>query len=248
MGVRKNKKRSREDSHISLQAVLLDLDGTLIDTASDMTYTLNQLLVEDNHPTVAEETVRGHISGGVAELIALGYGESYGTNAKEELCRRFLQEYSEHILDCGRATSSQLFAGMEQLLQAIESRQIPWGIVTNKPRHLSMPLTHQLELDNRLAVLVCPEDVQRVKPDPEALLMAVRTLGCEPSACIYAGDHRRDIEAGRAAGMTTVAVRYGFIAADDSADAWGADVVVDTPQELLEWLDRSQWSVPMLAS
>lgn len=147
--------------------------------------------------------------------------------------------YRQEFLDLYEAdicVDSRLFAGFDEFLTALEQQGVPWGIVTNKPRYLAVQLLEKLALDKRCSVLVCPDDVKHTKPDPEGLLMACQTLAVNPKNAIYIGDHVRDIEAGKRAGMTTVIAAFGYIPPEDkNLDAWGADSIVDTPDELIEY-------------
>ncbi len=233
------------ESHI--QAILFDLDGTLLDTSDDLAYILNTMLEQDNREPIPAGVIRGHISIGSRGLIALGYGHDLPSPKAEELRQTLLTRYNDYIINPDRATRAHLFNGMDTLLAAIESRHIPWGIVTNKPRFLTLPLLEQLGLDKRCSVLVCPEDVTATKPDPEALWLAAEKLACAPEACLYVGDHERDINAGRAAGMTTVTAMYGFIPPSSYPENWNADLNADSPGNILDWLDDSDWQLQAMS-
>ncbi|MCL6271314.1 HAD-IA family hydrolase [Sansalvadorimonas sp. 2012CJ34-2] len=226
-----------------IQAILFDLDGTLLDTSDDLAYILNTMLEEDKRKPVPESVIRNHISIGSRGLIALGFGHDLDTDKAEDLRQQLLTRYNDHIIHPERGTKAHLFAEMETLLAAIESRHIPWGIVTNKPRNLTVPLLEQLKLDERCSVLVCPEDVSVSKPAPESLWLASEKLACDPEFCLYVGDHERDIVAGRAAGMTTVTALYGFIPPEDHPENWHADFDADSPCSILDWLDDRDWSL-----
>ena len=229
-----------------IQAILFDLDGTLLDTSDDLAYILNAMLTEDNREAIPTEVVRGHISIGSRGLVALGYGQDLDKETAEQLRQTLLTRYNNHIVNPDRTTRSTLFEGMEALLAAIESRHLPWGIVTNKPKYLTIPLLEQLDLYDRCSVLVCPEDVTVAKPDPEALWLAAEKLACQPEHCLYVGDHERDIEAGRGAGMTTVTALYGFIPPGTCPENWNADLNADSPDSILHWLDDSNWQLHSL--
>ncbi|CAM3702703.1 HAD family hydrolase [Parendozoicomonas haliclonae] len=227
-----------------VQAILFDLDGTLLDTSDDFVHTLNRLLADDDRPPLPAQLIRSQVSNGSAAMVTLGYGLQPSDDDFEPQRQRFLKAYQQHTSQADRDTSAHLFDGMDELLAAIETSDIPWGIVTNKPRHLTVPILEQLKLSQRCAVLVCPEDVANRKPDPESLWLATETLDCSPEACLYVGDHERDIQAGQAAGMFTFAALYGFIPAGEDPDDWRADYNVDSPQHLLEWLDDWDWQLP----
>ena len=210
------------------QAVLFDLDGTLVDTAPDFVRVLNAIRTRYQRPALPYETIRAVVSAGARAMVQTGFPE-YPLDSPEflKIRQEFLDLYSQEL-----AIESRLFDGMEPLLQALESRKVPWGIVTNKSRIYSEPLLAGLALDRRCAVLVCPDDVTRTKPDPEPMFLACRQLGVDPVHTIYIGDHVRDIEAGRNAGMPTVAAAWGYINTGESVDDWAADYRADRVEDL----------------
>jgi N-acetyl-D-muramate 6-phosphate phosphatase len=208
-------------------ALLLDLDGTLLDTAPDMAAALNRLRREHGHEELPFATLRPHVSHGAAALVRLGFGAP-GPEEFERLRLRFLALYAEAL-----SAGTQLFPGCEALLGALESRGIPWGIVTNKPGWLTTPLLATLGLLARAGCVVAGDTVKERKPHPLPLLYAAALLGRAPGDCVYAGDAERDIVAGRAAGMRTVAVRYGYLADGEDPAAWHPDAIVAAPGELL---------------
>ena len=211
--------------------VLFDLDGTLIDTAPDFIRCLNLLRGEFGLAALPAEQIRRSVSNGARAMIEVGFGllpehpDYAGRHAA------FLDLY-----EAGVAEETRLFPGMEDVLFDLEQRNIPWGIVTNKPERFTTPLLAALNLASRCATVVCPDHVRVRKPDPEALLLACHQIGADPADGIYVGDHVRDIEAGRNAGMTTVAVRYGYIEEPESVDLWQADLIVDSVTELAKLL------------
>lgn len=212
-------------------AVLFDLDGTLLDTAPDFIRCLNQLRQQHGLAPLPPEHIRRSVSNGARAMIRVGFGLEPDHPDYLEKHTAFLDLY-----ETGVAVETRLFEGMDTLLQALEQRHIPWGIVTNKPVRFAAPLVEALGLDQRCAVLVCPDHVSQRKPHPEALILACRQLGATPAQAVYVGDHERDIEAGRNAGMTTIAVRYGYIEAPETVDLWQADRVVDTVSDLANLL------------
>ncbi|MFT5720287.1 MAG: 2-phosphoglycolate phosphatase [Motiliproteus sp.] len=212
-------------------AVLFDLDGTLLDTAPDFFRLLNQMLAERRQPELDQTKVRQQISNGAAAMIQSAFNIDAGDPQAESLRAQFLERYRQNP-----AQESRLFAGMDRLLLWLDQQQIPWGIVTNKPEHFCRPLLQQLQLANRCSTLICPEHVTQGKPHPEGLLKACAELRRHPQQCLYVGDHRRDIEAGINAGMTTITALYGYLADTDQADDWHADQQIEHPQQLLDWL------------
>ena len=211
-------------------ALLLDLDGTLLDTAPDMALALNRLRVEQGHAPLPFNSIRPHVSHGAAALVRLGFGAP-PTAEFERLRRRFLDLYRG-----GLAGATRLFAGCEAVLATLDAARMPWGVVTNKPGWLTTPLLAELGLLERAACVVSGDTVAERKPHPLPLLHAATLIGREPGACLYAGDAERDIVAGRAAGMRTVAVRFGYLAEGEDPAAWQPDEIVAAPAELLALL------------
>ncbi len=209
------------------RALLLDLDGTLLDTAPDMVAALNALRIEEGLAALPYPTLRQYVSHGAIALVRAGFPAADDA-ARERLRLRFLDLYRRDL-----AGGTRIFAGFDELLQHLQSEQLPWGIVTNKPGWLTTPLLAALALADRAGVVVSGDTLPQRKPHPAPLLHAAAQLGIEPAACLYVGDAERDIVAGRAAGMRTAAVSYGYLAAGEDPAAWGPDVIVATPRELL---------------
>jgi phosphoglycolate phosphatase len=200
-------------------AVLFDLDGTLVDTAPDFAAILNRMLVKRGRAELAYDTVRQAVSQGARTVVALGFGElGLETPEFEAVRQEFLRDYREHLAD-----ETRLFAGMNEVLTALEARNVPWGIVTNKPSHFTLPLLALLQLDQRCKVAICPDMVTRTKPDPEPMYKACAVLKVKPENTIYIGDHLRDIQAGKNAGMPTMAAGWGYIPAHEDFHDWQAD-------------------------
>ena len=213
-----------------MKAVLFDLDGTLIDTAADLIRIIQQMCREEGRPLVAPELIRTQVSEGARAMVKLVYPElQLEDPVFLQHRQRFLDMYGADI-----AVDTDLFDGMYPLLEQLEAQDIPWGIVTNKPRWLSEALLKALNLTERCAVLVCPEDVTRTKPDPEPMYLAAKQLNLAAEDCIYVGDHPRDIDAGRHAQMPTILAAYGYLPLQykDDLNAWQADHIVHTVAEL----------------
>ena len=211
------------------EAVLFDLDGTLIDTAPDMGGALNNLLIEENRAPLPLEELRPFVSQGGLVLTRIGFGEHVDETEIEPLRQRFLQHYRAIVAD-----NSRLFAGFESVLQDLEHRGIPWGIVTNKPEWLTHPLLEQLQLAERTAVVIGGDTLPNRKPHPQPLIEAAQRIGVNCAACIYVGDDERDIIAGRAAHMKTLVAAYGYIEDAAAIPSWQADGVIDAPADLLQ--------------
>ena len=209
------------------QGVLFDLDGTLIDTAEDFILCLNDLREANKLPPLPADEIRKVVSDGARAMIKLAFGINETDTGFEEKKQQFLDLYLNNI-----ARKSSLFNGLDKTLVWCEANQIPWGIVTNKPRLYSEALLDALELSDRINTLVCPDDVTHTKPDPEPLFKACRDIKLSPQQCLYVGDHARDIEAGKRANMDTIAAAYGYVHSEDEAQSWQADWCVTSSDEL----------------
>jgi N-acetyl-D-muramate 6-phosphate phosphatase len=206
-----------------LQAVLFDLDGTLLDTAPDFIWVINRLLTEEQHSPQDYEALRAQVSNGANAMVCTAFGLPEDHPRVATLRQRFLDIYLEHL-----AIETRPFAGIMPLLDWLESSEIPWGIVTNKPELYTHKLLQRLELHHRAGSIVCPEQVRERKPHPESIWLACQELGCTPQNSVYVGDHIRDIEAGRRAGLTTIAALYGYIGPDEAPQNWCSDHHVDS--------------------
>ena len=209
-------------------AVLFDLDGTLADTAPDLGFALNCQRLARGLPGLPLESVRAHASSGARGLLKAGFNLDPGDDGYEAMRTEFLDIYEKNI-----ARGSELFPGMASVLEQIERRGLPWGIVTNKAERFTFPLLRELGLDTRAAVVVCGDTTPHSKPRPEPLLAASEKLGIEPVRCLYVGDDERDVQAGRAAGMSVVVARYGYLGNGSPPESWGAQGFIDSPMELL---------------
>ena len=219
-----------------MHAVLFDLDGTLIDTAADFIRIIQDMCREEGRDIVDADLIRTQVSEGARAMVKLVYPELAVDDPVFLAHRqRFLDIYGADI-----AVDTDLFEGMYPLLEDLESHHIPWGIVTNKPRWLSESLLNALNLTQRCAVLVCPEDVTNTKPDPEPMYLAAQQIDIAPEQCIYVGDHPRDIDAGKHAKMYTILAAYGYLPLQykDDLSAWHADHIVNNVAELHQALKK----------
>jgi phosphoglycolate phosphatase len=214
-----------------LRGVLLDLDGTLLDTAPDMAAALNRLRAENGVAPLEPGVIRPHVSHGAAALVRLGFPDVQEEEF-QRLRQRFLEVYASDI-----ASATTVFPGFEPVLEALEARQLPWGVVTNKPASLTLPLLAHMRLADRAACVVCGDTVGQRKPHPAPLLHAAGLLGVEPRDCVYVGDAERDVQAGRAAGMHTLVALFGYLGEQDRPEQWQADDLIREPAELLAWLN-----------
>ncbi|MFI9652192.1 HAD-IA family hydrolase [Guyparkeria halopsychrophila] len=214
------------------QAILFDLDGTLLDTAPDMAAAINRVRAEQGLEPMAFDEIRPHVSNGARGLLAVGLGITPDHDTYGQLRDRFLALYAEDL-----AVHTCLFPGLEALVDSLEQRALPWGVVTNKPGELTRRLLEALEITP--AVVVCGDDLKRAKPHPDPLLFAAGKLRLPPAAIWYIGDHERDIIAGNAAHMPTVAGRWGYLDGERPIESWGATVVIDRPEDIADLLTRS---------
>ena len=217
-----------------IHAVLFDLDGTLLDTAPDLVSALNRLLKANGKAAIHPDSARNIVSQGSVALTRFAFPEITEPAEFEKLRRQFLRYYADAI-----CRQTAMFAGMAELLAALEGQHIPWGIVTNKPGWLSEPLLEQLSLRPRAACLVSGDTLERRKPHPDPLLLASQTINLPAHAIVYVGDDPRDIYAGNAAGMYTCVARYGYIDKDIDTRLWGADFIIHRPQDLLDHIQLS---------
>ena len=214
-----------------IKTVLFDLDGTLIDTAPDMAAALDLLCDEEEQDRLPFSQVRPIVSNGSVALVKLAFGEVINEQTLERLKTRYLEIYQQHL-----AVHSELFDEMELLLQQLEQKKIKWGVVTNKPGWLTEPLMQALNLTQRAACIVSSDSTKNRKPHPEPMYLACKIANTKPDACVYIGDARRDIEAGRNAGMRTIIAQYGYIADTENTEEWQADHSIQTPSQILSLL------------
>ncbi|MGE6408606.1 MULTISPECIES: HAD-IA family hydrolase [unclassified Psychrobacter] len=219
-----------------VKAVLFDLDGTLIDTAADFVRIIGKMSLENDWQAPPEAEIREQVSAGASAMVQLMLRHNDQLEVSEEALLEFRQQFLDDY-EADICVDSCVFQALEAVLTELEAKGVPWGIVTNKPRYLAEKLLNEMQLDQRCAVLVCPDDVSRTKPDPEPMYMALEKLGIPRGAAgcvLYVGDHIRDIEAGNAAGMPTILAAYGYIPPEDqkSLKKWGADYITDTPEQL----------------
>ena len=212
------------------RVALFDLDGTLLDSAPDMVATANRMLGARGRAPVDAPMLRQRVSKGARALVAATFPE-LDAAGHDALVPEFLQVYREEL---GR--HSALFEGVSAMLAALEADAARWGVVTNKFEYLARDAVAGLGWDGRCQVLVGGDTCAEKKPHPLPLLEAARRLGVEPGDCVYVGDDERDILAGRAAGMFTVAARYGYLGASGETRHWAADAEVNSPLEVLKLL------------
>ena len=215
---------------MSTQAVFFDLDGTFADTAPDLAYALNRMRAARAMPPVPLSATRPVTSMGARGMLQAGFGITPLESDYVAMRDEFLRLYEKHL-----CRKTRVFPGIETLLAELHVRDLSWGIVTNKAERYAKPLIAALRLEIRCACIIGGDTTGHLKPHPAPLLAACHVLGVPAANCVYVGDDERDVLAGRAAGMKTVAVRYGYLNGG-TPDAWGADLVIDRPQDLLDFL------------
>ena len=216
-----------------IKAVLFDLDGTVADTAPDLAYAANSLRLADGVPPLPVEILRPLASQGARGLLKEAVGLTPDDPGFEHARLRFLSFYENNL-----CVHTRLFPGIPQLLDGIEARGLPWGIVTNKVEFFAQPLMQKLGLDERCAITVGGDTTPNAKPAPDPLLHAAKAINVAPDACIYVGDDLRDVQAAHAAGMTSVAVRWGYLGDGPPIEQWNAHYIVRTPKDLHDLLER----------
>ena len=208
------------------EAVLFDLDGTLVDTAPDMVGALQEMQRDRGYSPVQYEQGRAFVSNGALALLKLGFPDTDDA-VREGLMCEYIERYRATL-----CTRTAVFAGVDTLLDKLDAANLAWGVVTNKPAHLTEPLMHSLQLTDRCACIVSGDTLTTRKPAPEPMFYACELAGVRPQHTMYVGDAARDIEAGRAAGMATIAATYGYIMDGDDPAEWNADLIAASTQEL----------------
>ena len=211
-----------------LQLILFDLDGTLVDTAPDLGLALNMQRERHGLPPLPMETIRPFASHGSRGLLSVGFGLTPDHTEFAPMREEYLDLYDEVF-----TRSPILFPGIAELLSTLESRNLRWGVVTNKPCRFTLPLLQAIGLDKRACCVVSGDDAPRPKPHPDTLLLALHQARVQPQHCLYVGDAERDIQAARAAGINSVVALFGYLDESDRPEEWGADAAVNTPLEVL---------------
>jgi len=210
-----------------VRAVLFDLDGTLVDSAPDLAGACNEMRAERGLAPLPYERLRRMVGSGARGMVAVSFGLAPESPGYLALRDEFLARYEARM-----TRETRVFDDMVPVLAGLERQGLPWGIVTNKATRFAVPLVAALGLADRASALVCGDTVGHSKPHPAPLLEAARRLALAPEECAYVGDDRRDVDAGRAAGMLTVVAAWGYLGEGDAPDAWGADHLIARPDEL----------------
>jgi len=216
-----------------VDAVLFDLDGTLVDTAPDLAYALNVQRGLRGQAELPLSALRPYVSEGARGMLNAGLGLKPHDAQYAELREQFLQIYAANL-----CRESRLFPGMHEVLVQLEARGIKWGIVTNKHTAYTRPLLAALGIDGRAACVICGDTTAHAKPHPAPLLEASARLQIEVQRCAYVGDDERDVQASVAAGMIPIVALYGYLGVHKAPQEWGAGLYISAPLDLLNLLDR----------
>lgn len=215
----------------NIEAVLFDLDGTLLDSAPDLGAAADKMRIDRGLPSYAALHYRPYASSGARGMVFAAFGFGPDHPEFETLKTEFLNNYEVRMTQHTKA-----FDGIAELIERLNQAELKWGVVTNKSERFTVPLTKSMPLFDSAAAIVSGDTTPHAKPHPAPLLEAARQLGLDPIKCLYVGDDKRDIDAGKAAGMPTVIAAYGYV--DDTTAAWDADASIDTPLELLDLVGR----------
>ena len=218
--------------HVPL-AVLFDLDGTLIDTAPEFVAIGLRLRQAAGLPAVAPEAIRRRVSDGAIGMVAAALEIATADPTFEQWRQRFVNDYEK-----GLGQHSEPYPGLRALVSALGVSGIKWGVVTNKLSRFAHPLMEKMNFNPPADIVITPDDVSHPKPHPESLILACKRLNCPPDRSVFVGDHRRDIEAGKAAGCATIAAAYGYLADGESATAWKADAIAYNSLELSQMIEN----------
>lgn len=222
-----------EPLNTSIECVLFDLDGTLVDTAPDFQIVLDHMLDRAVLPRVTSDQLHQTVSDGARALVKLAFGHAE-TSPEFALC---LQELLDLYYEQLAHSQARPYPGIPELLDRLETSAIAWGVVTNKPEKYSIRLLASLGLHGRCRSLVCPEHVSHSKPNPEPLLLACNQLGRNMERTVYIGDHLRDMQAAKNADIIAIAAAYGYLSAGTRLDQWCADFVVTAPGDIPRLLE-----------
>lgn len=212
----------------SIECVLFDLDGTLIDTAPDFVIVVQKLLEENGRQAISSESIYHTVSDGARALVKLAFEIEEDHSDFVDLNQRLLDLYYQQL----EVTAAALYSGLDGLLDKLEQQQIPWGIVTNKPKKYTALLLDKLKLSSRCGAVICPDHVTQRKPDPEPILLACQQLGVGTERTVYIGDHVRDIRAAKNADVVAIAAAYGYITPGTRIEEWAADFIVESADQI----------------
>lgn len=214
-----------------VQAVLFDLDGTLIDSAPDLGAAVDKMRRDRGMPSLSAERYRPVAGAGARGLIGVAFDVTPEHPEFAALREEFFINYERCMTQ-----STQAFAGVPELIAELVALDLPWGVVTNKAARFASPLTRAMPLFASARIVISGDTTPHAKPHPGPLLEAARQLAIDPARCIYVGDDERDIVAGLAAGMGTVVATYGYLGQGADPSGWGAHATINSPGALLQLL------------
>jgi len=215
----------------AINAVLFDLDGTLLDTAADLAHALNNLRKVRQLPLIPLEKIRPEAGRGCQGLLKMGFDMDMSHPDYDSFSEELLNYYHSHLCD-----NTDLFTGMPEVLTYLEQHAIPWGIVTNKPQRFTQQLVEHIPALSKTNCIISGDSLTNRKPHPEPILHACALLKQKPQDCLYVGDSEIDIIASRAAGTPVLAALYGYIGVDENPQQWGADGYIEHPAEIISWI------------
>ncbi len=215
----------------NIKGVLFDLDGTLIDSAPDLGAAADKMRVDRGLAPLLLAQYRPMAGAGARGMISIAFGLGPEDEHYVTLREEFFSNYESRMTELTYA-----FEGVDELVVELERLGLPWGVVTNKAKRFTLPLTRSMRLFDKAGTIVAGDTTPHSKPHPAPLLEAARQLGLAPERCLYVGDDERDIVAGRAAGMATVAAAYGYLGSAGRTHEWNADATINSPKELLQLL------------
>jgi len=219
---------------VGIQAVLFDLDGTLVDSAPDLAGAADAMRLKRGLPSLAFESYRPMCGAGARGMLQVAFGIGPDHADYDTLRDEFFANYQACMLD-----NTHAFDGVASLIAALPAQGLQWGVVTNKSERFALPLTAAMPLFSSAGAIVGGDTTPFSKPHPEPLMEAARRLGVAPAQCMYVGDDERDIVAGKAAGMGTVAATYGYLGSASDVATWKADAQINSPAELLQLLSQA---------
>lgn len=217
------------------QTILFDLDGTLLDTVTDLVYALNVLREERSLPPIPVSLIRPIANLGSREMVKTALDMSIDDPIFPALREQFLTIYDQHLAD-----NTRFFAGVETMLDHLDANDISWGIVTNKLTKQTHSILEHLKFSHRPGVIVCGDTCAKAKPDPTPILHACDKLKTTPAACVFIGDAITDVMAGKAAGTTNLVALYGYIDTQSDPQTWAADGYLQQASDLIPWLAANQ--------
>jgi len=219
----------------AIKGVLFDLDGTLLDTIDDLLIAFNRLRCEHQLPDIAKDIFRNYISHGARMMVKEGFGITEDSIHFESLKQRFLDFYEQQ-----NAEHTRFFPNMENVLHALETTTIPWGIVTNKHTKPTQQLLASLQIAHRPKAVVCGDTLSKAKPHPDPILHALKQMNVAPEHCLYVGDALTDALASQAAGTRMIVALYGYIEVCDNPMNWPAEAYIKDPMDLMKWISTNE--------